>query len=311
MGAEEVNRRVVVIARPDMPETDEFVALFDNEATIDVDVIITETPGEIETAVARAIEDGADSIASVGGDGSMNLVVGAMIRQGADIAVAPVRAGTVNLATKVFGLDDAQGTADAIIARRSRVIDVGETDQGVFVLNASIGFDAAVIEDADDHSDARFGQLRFLQAGLRRLRRESGDQVRVEVDGVVEFDARAMSVVVLNVGQRASESLYVAPDAEPDDGVLDVVIVRVDTVRRMVATVWRLIRRRDVPARDAVRAQGARITIAWAHEAVVQRDGDTDDPVRRSTVTCRAGALRIHCGSSQSPTASSRRARTN
>ncbi len=247
----------------------------------------------------------------VGGDGSMNLVVGAMIRQGAEMAVAPVRAGTVNLATKVFGLEDARGTADAIVDGRSRLIDVGETDQGVFVLNASMGFDAAVIDDADDHSDARFGQLRFLQAGLRRLRRESGDHVRVEVDGVVVFDERAMSVVLMNVGQRVSESLYVAPAAEPDDGVLDIAIVRVETVTKMMATVWRLIRRRDIPDRDVVRAQGGRITIEWADEAVVQRDGDTDDPVRRTTVTCRTGALRIHCGSSQSPTASSRRVRTS
>lgn len=311
LGVEEVQGRVVVIARPSMAETDAFVAMFDDEASIDVDVIVTETRDEIETAVSRAIERGAISIASVGGDGSMNLVVGAMIRQGADMAVAPVRAGTVNLAAKVFGLEDARGTAEAIIAGTSRLIDVGETDQGVFVLNASVGFDAAVVDDADDHSHMRFGQLQFGRAGLRRLRRDSGDRVRVEIDGVVVFDALAMSVVVMNVGQRVSESLHVAPDAEPDDGVLDVAIVRVDTVTGMVATLWRLIRRRDVPDRDAVRFQGARITAEWAHEVVVQRDGETDLPVRRTTMTCRRAALRIHCASSQSPIASSRRARTS
>ena len=98
----------------------------------------------------------------------------------------------------------------------SRIIDVGETEQGIFVMNASTGFDAAVIDDADDHSDARFGQLTFLRAGLRRLRRESAEHVRVEADGEVVFDGRSMSVIVMNVGQRVSDS-YVCrrPTAEP------------------------------------------------------------------------------------------------
>ena len=292
-----------MIARPNVGATDEFVSLFDDEPSVVVEVIITETPDAVDAAVERATRWGADSIATIGGDGAMNLVVGAMIRAGSDIAVAPVPAGTVNLATQVFGLDDAQATADAIIVGSERTIDVAETDQGVFVLNSSTGFDAAVIEDADDHSEARFGQLRFLQAGLRRLRREAGAGVRVVVDGDTVFAGRAMSVIVMNVGQRVSDSLHVAPDAEPDDGVLDVAIVRADTVARMAATVWRLIQRREVPDRDALRAQGARIGVDWEHAVAIQRDGDSDDPVSSTSVVCRPSALRIHCASSQSPTA--------
>ncbi|MEP1125412.1 MAG: diacylglycerol kinase family protein [Ilumatobacter sp.] len=289
-------RLLVVIAQPDVAEVDEFVALFDSESAIAVDVIVTESPDDVDAAVAEAAKRGADAIASVGGDGAINLVASALVRAGSDMTLAPVPAGTVNLATQVVGLDDAGATADAVIADRSRVIDVGETDQGVFVLNASTGFDASVIDDADDHSDARFGRLRFLRSGVRRLRRQTGERVRVEVDGGVVFDGRAMSVIVMNVGQRVSDSLYVAPDAEPDDGLLDVAVVRVDTVRRMAATVWRLVRRRNVPDRDVVRAQGVSIRVDWWTEVASQRDGDADDPVRSLAATCRPGVLRIHHG---------------
>lgn len=304
-------RHLVVIAQPAMPEVDEFVALFDDEPTVTVEVITTESPDDVDAALAQAIDRGADSVASVGGDGAVNIVAAALVRAGSDLAIAPVPAGTVDLATQVFGLDDMRATADAVIAGRTRTIDVGETDQGVFVLNASTGFDAAVIDDADDHSDDRFGQLRFLQAGLRRMRRQTGEDVHVEVDDSTVFEGRAMSVIVMNVGQRVSDSLHVAPDAEADDGALDVVIVRADTIRRMAVTVWRLIRRREVPARDAVRAQGEQIRIVWAEAVASQRDGDADEPVTTTTAVCRPGALRVHCASSQSPTASSRRASTN
>ena len=87
-----------------------------------------------------------------------------------------------------------------------------------------------------------------------------------------------------------------APDCRADDGVLDVMVVRADTIQRMAATVWRLIRRRDVPDRDAVRGRGAEVRVEWATEVPSQRDGDADDPIRLLTATCRPGALSIHHG---------------
>lgn len=287
-------RHLVVIAQQGMAEVDEFVALFDGDSEMSVEVITTESPKEVGGAVTAAVESGADSVASVGGDGAINLVASALVEVGSETALAPVPAGTVNLATQVLGLEDARATADAVRSGRSRVIDVGQTEQGIFVLNASTGFDAAVIDDADDHSDAYFGRLAFLRAGLRRLRRESGEIVRVEVDGEVVFDGRAMSVIVMNVGQRVSDSLYVAPDAEPDDGQLDVLVVRADTIRRMAATVWRLVRRREVPEREGVRARGVDVGVAWRWPVASQRDGDACEPIATLTARCRPGALRIH-----------------
>lgn len=289
-------RRLVVIAQPDTIEVDEFVALFDGEDSVVVDVITTERSDEVDAAVAQAVDRGADSIAAVGGDGAINIVAGALVRSGADVTLAPVPAGTVNLATQVLGLPDAQSAADAVLAGRSRVLDLGETDQGLFVLNASTGFDAAVIDDADDHSDVRFGRLSFLRAGIRRLRRESGERVRVEADGEVCFDGRAMSVIVMNVGQRVSDALYVAPDAEPDDGLLDVVVVRADTVWKMVRTVWNLVRRSDARPRDVVRARGTEVRAEWAADVASQRDGDAGASTRSVRATCRPGVLRVHHG---------------
>lgn len=289
-------RRLVVIAQPDMVEVDEFVALFDDEPSVDVEVIVTESPDDVDAAIEQAVEHGADSVASVGGDGAMNIVVSALMWSGSDLVLAPVPAGTVNLATQVFDLADSQAVADAVVADRWRTIDVGETEQGVFVLNASTGFDAAVFEDADDHSEARFGQLRFLTEGVRRLRRETGDRLRVVADGETLFEGRAMSVILQNVGQRVSDSFDVAPDAEPDDELLDLAVVRVTSVRRMVSTVWRLVRRRALPERDAVRAQAAQVSIEWATEVASQRDGDPDERVQSLVATCRPAALRIHRG---------------
>lgn len=311
MVAPESRRLVIVIARRDTEGVAEFVALVGSHASIDVEVIFTDTVGDVDDAVSTAADRGASTIASAGGDGALNLVASAVVRSGSDITVVPVPFGTVNLASQVFGLATVDEVVDAIVADSTRVIDVGETDQGLFVLNASTGFDAAVIDDAEDHSDARFGKLAFLRAGVRRLRRQSGTHVQVASDDVTVFEGQAMSVLMMNVGQRVSDSLHIAPDAEPDDGLLDIVVVRADSIPRMMTTVWRLVRGREVPERDAVRAQAARTVIGWSSERSVQRDGDPDASRRLLTVSCRAAALRIHCESSQSPAASIRRATTN
>lgn len=285
-------RRVVAIARPGLDETQRLVdALGDS---IDVRVVETETPDDVEQAVVDAVRDGAEAIASVGGDGALNLVADAVVRNGFDIAVAPVPAGTVNLTAHLLDVATLERAADAISTRSTVTMDVGETPHGVFVINASSGYDAAVIDDAHDHSDSVLGRVRFLVAGVRRLRRDRPVPVRVTVDGRNVFDAPAMSVIVMNVGERGSERFHVAPDAEFDDGRLDVLVLRTDSAPRIAGLVWRLARRFGLPDRDAVRAQGQEIRVQWARPVPSQRDGDPDAELRSTTVRIRPSALRIH-----------------
>ena len=67
------------------------------------------------------------------------LAVGALVDLGSSVPVVPVRAGTVNLMTQVLGLETPGKAADAVLQGRVRTIDVGETNQGVFFMNASTG----------------------------------------------------------------------------------------------------------------------------------------------------------------------------
>lgn len=293
----ERKRRVAVIAPPDTEAAREFVGRFDDTADVDAELVETTNEDEVAEAVERAVDDGVGTIASVGGDGALNLIVGGLLDRAdgsGGVTVVPVRDGTVNLVSKTIGLDTLEATVDAVVAGRARSIDVGRTEQGVFVLNSSSGYDAAVIGDAADHGDAALGQLKFAQAGLKRLRRDSPKSVTVTCDGEEVFDGRAMSVILMNIGQRASDGFDVAPDAEFDDGVLDVAIVRVASIPAMLKTIVQLAFNRPIDRTDLVRAQGAQIDIEWAHPVSSQRDGDADDPVRTLSVQVLPAALRIH-----------------
>ena len=290
-------RRVVAIAQPDTEEAIAFVAAFDGVEGVDVELIETTGEEEVHEVVGRLVDEGVATIASVGGDGALNLIIGGLRdagEAGRRVAVVPVRAGTVNLVSKTLGLDDLDTTVEAIVADRTREIDVAESERGVFVLNSSTGYDAAVIGDAADHSDAALGQARFAIEGIKRLRHDHPTHVRVTCDGEVTYDGPAMSVVTMNIGERASKGFSVAPDAELDDGVLDVAVIKAESLRRFLGVIVKLALRRDVERRNLVRARGAEIEIEWAGEVASQRDGDADDPVTSLSVRTHHRALRVH-----------------
>ena len=71
-------RRVAVITRPDTAETAAFRAAC-AAAGIRVDVHETTAPAEVRAAVGEALSVPVDAIAVVGGDGSLNLVVGDVV----------------------------------------------------------------------------------------------------------------------------------------------------------------------------------------------------------------------------------------
>lgn len=304
----------VVIAHADDPSlTDEFVALLRQaDPSTPAKVVDTNSADEVTEAARRAASSGARSVTAIGGDGTVNLVAPGVVGSPTTLAVAP--AGTVNLLGKLVGITSFTDTVDAMAADRRDQFDIGEVSAGsdstgsaessaatsaatgMFVINASSGFDATVIDDAADHSDARFGRLRFFVAGVKRLRRYRPRSVAVEVDGERWFDGRAMSVVVMNVGQRASADFDVAPDARPDDGRLDVAVVRCSSIVRTAVVALRLVTGRPVPPDDVVYGQGERIVVTWEQEVTTQRDGDARSAASRLEYSVRPRAMAVYVG---------------
>lgn len=287
-------RRIVVLAKPgDDEATRRFVDALDRRC-LDVTVVLEQPQGEDEVAavVDRAVADGASAVGLVGGDGTLNLVAQRLV--GTGVAVAIGAAGTVNMVATVLGVAEADASAAAVADGEVVEIDVGECEAGVFALNASSGTDAGVIGDADDHSEARFGRLRFARAAIRRLWNDRPGRVEVRVDDRRFFAGRAMSVVVLNFAQRASSAFEMLDAAVPDDGLLDVAVVRAPSLRRNALVLWQRVRRREVADQDLVSTQGLRIDVAWASPVPTQRDGDVDEPRRTITYRVRPAALAIH-----------------
>jgi diacylglycerol kinase (ATP) len=185
----------------------------------------------------RALDDGADVVVAAGGDGTVRAVADGMVGTGRAMGIIP--AGTGNLLARNLDLPlaDVEEAFAVVLAGHDRTIDVGrlrivaatgddsaETDsEHLFLVIAGLGFDAAMVADADDALKARMGWVAYFLAGARHLhgRRLTA---RITVDDLDPVEARLRTVMVGNCG-RLPGGITLLPDAVIDDGVLDVAAI--------------------------------------------------------------------------------------
>ena len=272
------------------PERDELVAeVVKALGSLDPTMLEPASADEIIDSVRTAVTGGADTVVAVGGDGTQRSVAAGLV--GSDAALGVIAGGTVNLLAQVLGLDELDRAVATIADGSRRSIDVGRCNGELFLLNASSGYDATVIAEADDGHKERFGRLSFLRAAAAAFRRVRAAHVTITIDGEPCFDGRAMSVIVTNVAERSSSDLRIAPEARFDDGILDVLIVRADTVRVSLRLLWALARDRTPRSQDLLRGAGAEIDIEWTRPMDGQCDGDPTGRSKRFEVRTEPAAL--------------------
>jgi YegS/Rv2252/BmrU family lipid kinase len=171
--------------------------------------------------VRRALKAGADLLIVWGGDGMVQRCVDAVAAAGSKTPVAIIPAGTANLLATNLGIPHDLAEAVQIAFRgRRRKLDLGRLNGEHFAVMAGIGFDGALIRDADRGLKDRLGKLAYVWTGLRHVDGEA-PRARVRVDGADWFDGEASCVLVGNVG-TITGGIEAFDDAKPDDGWLEV-----------------------------------------------------------------------------------------
>lgn len=250
-----------------------------------------------EAKARRAVADReVDLLVVAGGDGSAGL--GANICADTDVPLGLVAVGTANDNARELGLPvrDVEASVARILTGRTRRIDLGRvsTDDGTRVRDylgvLSCGFDAVVNERANRMHWPR-GPQRYNLAVLRELPVFRPITYQLSVDGH-EREIRGMLVCIAN-GPAFGGGMQVAPEADVEDGLLDVVIVRDIPVPTFLAVFPRVFTGTHTshPAVEIVR--GRRVRLA-TQGIVTYADGERVAPLPL-TVEAAPGALSIVC----------------
>jgi len=251
-------------------------------------------PGE--QMVRHAVEHGADLVLSAGGDGTVMAVSRGLAGSGVPLGLLPL--GTGNLLARNLDLPlDLEAALDVALDGRSRRLDLGllSTEPGAppeaFVVMAGVGFDAAMMADAPARLKSVAGWAAYLVSGVRHLR-DRPMQVELTVDDHEPVRREARSVVVGNVGMLQA-GLQLLPDARPDDGLLDVVVLSPLGLLDWGRVLVRLASHRPGVDRNVERFQGKHVRVRTTGEHPLQLDGDPAGTADLLVVDVQPGALLV------------------
>jgi len=202
----------------------------------DFEHVITRVPGEATTLSRAALREGFEMVVSVGGDGTLNEVVGGFFDGSAPIAPEAVL-GVVALGTgcdfaRTVDLLDLESACARLGGRNTRIIDVGLarfTDHDgapttrIFINVVSFGVGGLVARLVSPRLKAVSGQLAFTLATLRALAVYRDQTVNLEFDGMPPRSL-AITNCAFGNGRYFGAGMQVAPGAVLDDGELDVTI---------------------------------------------------------------------------------------
>jgi diacylglycerol kinase (ATP) len=215
---------------------------------------------------------GVETLIVVGGDGAMRLAAPAAIRTGVPVYHLPL--GTENLFAREFGMDrSARTLMRAMDAPRIRTIDTAVANGRVFLLMASIGFDAEVVHDLASRRGNSISHLSYVGPIVRQLRTWKPPELSIHVDGR-EIVARKQGFVVVGNSRQYGWRTDPAGRAMMDDGLLDLMFF--PTTSRLGLCAWavRCRTRRQWKRKDLVHVTGSSISVQSDHPFRFQMDGD-------------------------------------
>lgn len=173
---------------------------------------------ELAAAAARA---GAHAVVAVGGDGSVNDIVAGLLGTDTKLGIIPKGSGNGLARSLAIPLDVAG--ALAVINRDGlRRLDVGFAGDRLFLSNAGVAFDALIAKKFACSERRGLGVYSWLVTKHLWLYRSW--RWNLELDGK-PMQGKAFMISIAN-GTQFGYNFKIAPDADPADGLLDVVVVR-------------------------------------------------------------------------------------
>ena len=263
------------------------------------DVLFSRAPGELTELGKQAADDGAELLVVVGGDGSVNEVVnGIAQRDGVELAMIPRGTGW-DFARSLRIPHNTDRAIEVALSGAVRTIDLGRATyrrwdgaegHSWFANVASAGMSGAIAQRANDTTKALGGKVSYVWATFAVFARWSNSEIEVSVGAEKRHD-RMHDVVVAN-GPYFGGGMKICPDAEPDDGAFDVLLIGDLTKRDLLLTMPKIFRGTHLPHPKAELLRGAEVLVESGEPLPIELDGEQPGttPARFEAV---ARALRV------------------
>ena len=256
------------------------------------DLAATTGPGDARRLAAEGVAGGVEVVAVFGGDGTTMQAAAALVGTDVSLGRAPRRHRQPARRQPPDPASPARA-AQALISARPRRFDLGRMQRadGAALLRRGLrgGLRCQGHGGHADGAQRRWGMGAYVATTLRLVSEIRSSAHVITIDGA-EYDANAAMVLVANCGEVIPPWVRLGAGIRPDDGLLDVIVVRANGLGQSVRAVWDLLRSApDVEGLDTYRGLRSR-----AGDPGRDRSGAAGAARRRAR---RRDALHRHGGS--------------
>jgi diacylglycerol kinase (ATP) len=190
------------------------------EAAWSVELWAGDGPDWTYSAAVRARDLGVEAIFGAGGDGVLAQILPAILDTDVALGVVPLGTGNVWARELRLPLQPKRAIVAQLVGPTAQV-DVGVANRRPFLVIASVGLDARIVELVESDAGAKaLGQLAYPLAGLALASGLRGSPTRVWLDDDPPIDLNLLAGIVTN-GRLYGGLVPLVPQARFDDGVLD------------------------------------------------------------------------------------------
>ena len=230
----------------------------------DAEIRLTNKPGSAARFARTALRKGAELIVAAGGDGTLNEVINGIGEDLGEARVGLIPLGTGNDFARSIGIStDLDAAIDLIQGEKIRAVDLVRvtSDEVRYFVNVSAGgFSGLVDEKLTKEMKKTWGPLAYLRSAAAALPELRAYRTTLAFDDEKSLMLGLYNVVVAN-GRYVAGGMPIAPEAELDDGLLDVVLIPKRPVPELAILVAQIALGAHLSSKSIVYRRTANLTV--------------------------------------------------
>jgi len=235
---------------------------------------VTRAEDTIAALVREELANGVDLVVAVGGDGTIAAVSGGMVNSSVPLGIIPT--GTWNAIARNLAIPFNVARGVKVMTGRHHIkqLDLMQVGGSYQSMNLSIGVSSSMVASTGRTEKRRWGNLAYFSNLFKQIFGLQQHRYTIVADGK-RYRGRAAEIFVANYGVVGFNAIEAALNIKPDDGRVDVLILRARTIFDVPSLLWEILIRRQkrTPKYRQISAEKT-LTINTSPSGIVQADGD-------------------------------------
>jgi len=243
---------------------------------IQTEVCFSEYPGQIQELAAHHSAGEFDGIVSVGGDGTLFETINGLAQTDLEFSmpVGIIPVGTGNSFAKDLGIHSFDTAVEKICQGNMRRVDLGHCrcDSGAYYFINVLGFGWAADVAQQAVRYKRLGSLSYVISIFALIRNLSFYRLELTIDG--KTHERENCFVEICNSSKTGGDMLIAPDAQIDDGLLDVIVLNKISRTRLLRAFPRIYKGSHLELPEVERFKASQISVKSSVPKTCTPDGE-------------------------------------